>query len=163
DPIFLAVVRFHILVGVGCCGRRDGHAQPQGSRLSFFVLNDLLLVLDGGRRYGDRAFGGPVGRLLSPILSRHAVLAASPLARLALRQRWRHWVRLHMTSMGMSYILMLTAFYVDNGKHLPLWKELPQISFWLLPAGLGIPLLRALLNHPLAWRERLTSEIGPHD
>ena len=62
DPIFLAVVRFHILVGVGCCGRRDGHAQPQGSRLSFFVWNDLLLVLDGGRRYGDWAFGGPVGR-----------------------------------------------------------------------------------------------------
>ena len=59
--------------------------------------------------------------------------------------------------MGSSYILMLTAFYVDNGKNLPIWKELPQIAFWLLPAAFGIPLLVcALLRHPLAQRERLT-------
>jgi hypothetical protein len=58
--------------------------------------------------------------------------------------------------MGLSYILMLTAFYVDNGKNLPLWRELPQIAFWLLPAGIGIPiLLRTLFKHPLARRERL--------
>jgi hypothetical protein len=50
---------------------------------------------------------------------------------------------------------MLTAFYVDNGKHLPLWKELPQVAFWFLPTGLGLPLLvHALLKHPLARRER---------
>ena len=36
--------------------------------------------------------------------------------------------------MGASYIFMLTAFYVDNGKNLPLWRELPQIAFWLDPA-----------------------------
>jgi hypothetical protein len=60
--------------------------------------------------------------------------------------------------MGLSYILMLTAFYVDNGKNLPLWKELPQITFWLLPAGLGIPLiLYALVKHPLARRQRHTN------
>ena len=58
--------------------------------------------------------------------------------------------------MGLSYVLTLTAFYVDNGKNLPLWKELPQIVFWLLPAGLGIPLIvHALLKHPLARRQRL--------
>lgn len=42
--------------------------------------------------------------------------------------------RLHLTGMSLSYILMLTAFYVDNGKSLPLWKELPPIADWLLPA-----------------------------
>jgi len=31
--------------------------------------------------------------------------------------------------MGVSYIVLLTAFYVDNGKSLPLWKELPPISY----------------------------------
>src|SRR5262249_18995850 len=68
--------------------------------------------------------------------------------------RWRNWVRLHITGMGFSYILMLTAFYVDNGKNLPLWKELPQFAFWLLPAAVGIPLLlRTLLKHPLARRD----------
>ena len=41
----------------------------------------------------------------------------------------------------MSYILMLTAFYVDNGKNLPFWKELPQIAFWLLPGAIGVPVV----------------------
>jgi hypothetical protein len=53
--------------------------------------------------------------------------------------------------MGLSYILLLTAFYVDNGKSLPLWKELPPIAYWLLPAAVGMPLIiHALLRHPLA-------------
>ena len=51
--------------------------------------------------------------------------------------------------MGASYILMLTAFYVDNGKNLPLWKELPEIAFWLLPSAIGLPLIiHALFRHP---------------
>jgi hypothetical protein len=84
-------------------------------------------------------------------------LIAATIARTALRQHWRNWVRLHIAGMGLSYILMLTAFYIDNGKHLPLWKELPQIAFWLLPTALGLPLLvHTLLKHPLARRERLT-------
>lgn len=84
------------------------------------------------------------------LLGALAFIAAS-LGRAARRQRGAGWVRLHITGMGASYVLLLTAFYVDNGKSLPLWKELPPISFWLLPAALGIPLIvRALLWHPLA-------------
>jgi len=87
-------------------------------------------------------------------------LIAATIARTALRQCWRNWVRLHIAGMGLSYILMLTAFYVDNGKHLPSWKELPQVAFWLLPTALGLPLLvHALLKHPLARRERLRVRI----
>jgi hypothetical protein len=42
---------------------------------------------------------------------------------------------------------MLTAFYVDNGKNLPLWRELPVIAFWILPSAIGVPLiLYALLR-----------------
>jgi hypothetical protein len=53
--------------------------------------------------------------------------------------------------MGASYILMITAFYVDNGKNLPLWRELPQIAFWVLPALVGTPvILYALRFHPVA-------------
>ena len=48
--------------------------------------------------------------------------------------------------MGASYILLMTAFYVDNGKNLPLWRELPQIAFWLLPAAIGIPLIARALD-----------------
>jgi len=76
--------------------------------------------------------------------------AAAYLGRQARRQSWNNWVRLHLAGMGASYILLLTAFYVDNGKQLPLWKDLPPITYWLLPASVGIPLIvRALLRHPL--------------
>jgi peptidoglycan/LPS O-acetylase OafA/YrhL len=78
---------------------------------------------------------------------------AASLGRMARRRRWPNWVRLHITGMGLSYILLLTAFYVDNGHSLPLWKELPPITYWLLPGAVGIPLIaRALLRHPLARR-----------
>ena len=44
-----------------------------------------------------------------------------------------------------------TAFYVDNGKQLPVWKEFPHFTYWLLPLAVGIPLIvRALLWHKLA-------------
>jgi hypothetical protein len=50
--------------------------------------------------------------------------------------------------MGASYILLLTAFYVDNGKNLPLWRELPEVAFWFLPSAIGVPLILYAL-HPL--------------
>lgn len=53
----------------------------------------------------------------------------------------RRQPRGHLAGMGASYILMLTAFYVDNGKNLPLWNKLPQIAFWFLPGAIGLPLL----------------------
>lgn len=57
---------------------------------------------------------------------------------------------LHLFAMGASYILLLTAFYVDNGRNLPLWKELPAIAYWTLPTIIGAPLIiRAWLRHPL--------------
>jgi hypothetical protein len=52
--------------------------------------------------------------------------------------------------MGLSYILLLTAFYVDNGHSLPLWRDLPPITYWLVPAAVGLPLItNVLLKHPL--------------
>jgi len=45
---------------------------------------------------------------------------------------------------------MITAFYVDNGKNLPVWRYLPQIAFWVLPILVAAPLvLRALRRHPV--------------
>ena len=31
----------------------------------------------------------------------------------------------HIAGMGVGYVAMLTAFYVDNGPHLPIWARLP--------------------------------------
>jgi hypothetical protein len=74
--------------------------------------------------------------------------AAAFVGRMARRRCWRGWVTPHISGMGLSYILSLTAFYVDNGKSLPLWKELPSIAYWLLPGAVGLPFMgRALWRH----------------
>src|SRR6185437_3993218 len=72
------------------------------------------------------------------------------LGRTILRRRWWQWPRLHLTLMAASYVLMITAFYVDNGKNLPVWRYLPQIAFWVLPILVAAPLvLGALRRHPV--------------
>jgi hypothetical protein len=76
--------------------------------------------------------------------------AAASLGRTARRQRWSAWVKLHISGMAASYVLLLTGFYVDNGRILPLWREFPQWAFWVLPGAIGAPLIfNALLRHPL--------------
>jgi len=47
----------------------------------------------------------------------------------------------HILGMGIGYVAMLTAFYVDNGPHLPLWDRLPSLTFWFLPSVIGIPII----------------------
>src|SRR6266511_3173359 len=57
----------------------------------------------------------------------------------------------HIVGMGVSYVAMLTAFYVDNGKSLPVWNRLPTAAYWIIPGLVGAPLImRATLRrrHP---------------
>lgn len=157
DLGFLAVARFHILVGVACVLAglvamlsRKGRGRHSTAGTLYYCCLAVLVASATGlsvMRWAENYH-----------LFMHGLLSliAATVGRTALRQRWRHWVRVHITGMGLSYILMLTAFYVDNGKNLPLWGELPQIAFWLLPAAIGISLIgRALVRHPLA-RSQLT-------
>ena len=57
------------------------------------------------------------------------------------RRRHRPGDTGHITGMGVAYVAMLTAFYVDNGPHLPLWDRLPTLTFWLLPSAIGAPII----------------------
>ena len=82
-----------------------------------------------------------------------AAFAAASVGRTAMRRRWPGFVRLHIAGMGGSYIVLLTAFYVDNGPQLPLWRDLPPLAYWTAPAAVGLPImLFALLRHPLTRR-----------
>jgi hypothetical protein len=65
---------------------------------------------------------------------------AATIGRTARRKLWPSWPRIHMTGMGVSYILMIAAFYVDNGPNLPLWRELPPLAFLTLPTLIGAPI-----------------------
>jgi hypothetical protein len=50
--------------------------------------------------------------------------------------------------MGGSYTVLLTAFYVDNGKNLPLWDRLPTAAYWALPALVATPVIaRSAARH----------------
>ena len=39
-----------------------------------------------------------------------------------------------ITGIVTSYIGLLTAFYADNGKNLPLWRDPSPAAYWLAPA-----------------------------
>jgi len=59
----------------------------------------------------------------------------------ARRHRRPGWPTRHAIGLGGSYIALFTGFYVDNGPFLPLWNRLPHITYWLLPAAVGVPLI----------------------
>ena len=152
SPVFLGVVGFHVAVALVC------------------VVAGALAMRAGPGRH--RAFGSIyVWCLLAVFLSATGLslvrwshdyplfvlgalaFAAALVGRTARRRRRRGWIRVHISAMGLSYVLLLTAFYVDNGRNLPLWRELPAIAFWLGPAIVGAPLIaRAVLTHPAVRR-----------
>ena len=154
NPVFLTIVGVHVMLGLACTvsgaiamlSQKRAGRHPQYGTIYFWCLAGVCSTAAGlaAVRWAEDYHLFIIGALS---------ISAAYLGRRARRQRWRHWVRLHITGMGASYVLLLIAFYVDNGKNLPLWKELPSIAYWLLPAAVGIPLIfRALLWHPLLRR-----------
>jgi uncharacterized membrane protein len=159
SPAFLAVVGIHVLAGLACVltGLAAMLAQKGRGRHSYFgtlYYRCLLIVcatmaILSAVRWAEDYHLFVLGTL---------AFAAAFVGRRAVR---RQRVRLHLIGMGSSYILLLTAFYVDNGAHLPLWRELPTLAYWLLPAAIGLPLIAATLRrHPLAQAERRRAHTG---
>jgi cobalamin synthase len=70
-----------------------------------------------------------------------AVAFAAAVTGVQHRRRHRPGDTGHIVGMGAAYVTMLTAFYVDNGPHLPLWDRLPPLAFWFLPSVVGIPVI----------------------
>jgi hypothetical protein len=155
DPVFLAVVGLHILLGLTC------------------VIVGALAMLSTKRRGRHSSFGTAYYWLLLVLFGSATVLsimrwaedyhlfvlgtlsfASAWLGRTALRRGWPGRFRLHLTGMGLSYILLLVAFYVDNGKQLPIWKDLPAYTYWLLPFAVGTPIIIwTLFRHPVVIRD----------
>jgi len=164
-PVFLAVVGIHILLGLACAiagivamlSRKAAGPHPRFGTIYFWCLAGVFLTAAGlaSVRWAEDAHLFLLGTLS---------FASAYLGRRARRMRPRNWARLHIIGMGTSYVLLLTAFYVDNGKNLPLWKELPTIAFWLLPAVVGMPIiLWALLWHPRVRPPSLPSALSGAD
>jgi hypothetical protein len=153
-PMFLAMIAAHIAAGLVCVisgvvailSPKQAGRHPRSGTIYYWTLGIVSVTMTALSisRWSEDYHLFILGAL--------SFLAAT-VGRMARRRLWPSWPRLHMTGMGASYILLITAFYVDNGKNLPLWRELPQAAFWLLPAAIGVPtLLNALLRHPLVRR-----------
>lgn len=152
NPVFLALVGVHVLLGLTSTiagvfamlsPKRSGR-HPRFGTIYYWCLMGVFVTASGlaAVRWAEDYHLFTLGAL---------AFGAAFLGRMARRRRWNNWVKLHITGMGTSYVLLLTAFYVDNGKNLPLWRELPPLAYWLVPAVVGIPIIvRALLWHPLA-------------
>ena len=152
DPAFLVVViGLHIPLGITCviAGAGAMLSEKRQGRHSAFgtVYYWCLFLLVASATFLSTMRWSENYHLF--ILGA-ASFACAWFGHWALRLRWRLWVRLHITGMSMSYVFMLIAFYVDNGKQLPVWKDLPHVMYWLLPLAVGLPLIiRTLLWHPL--------------
>jgi len=151
-PLFLALIGVHIIFGLTCVlaglaamlsAKRPGRHPWLGttyvwSLLGVFLTMAALSALRWAENYPLFLLGA--GSFLSALLGRAAR-----------RYEWRRWAPIHIVGMSVSYLLLLTAFYVDNGKTLPLWNQLPQAAFWSLPSLIGVPIIIwQLLFHPLA-------------
>jgi hypothetical protein len=78
-------------------------------------------------------------------------ICSAIIGRAAEKHHWKKWPIVHITCMSASYIILLTAFYVDNGKFLPIWKNFNPLVYWLLPAAVGLPIIaRTLRRHPIS-------------
>jgi uncharacterized membrane protein len=152
SPVFLAIVGLHVLVALACVvlgfvammsSKRPGR-HPRFGTAYYVCLSAVFasaIVLSAMRWAQDYPL----------FIIGMASFAAAWLGRAARRNRWRGWVRLHISGMGASYVLLLIVFYVDNGANLPIWRDLPRFTYWLLPIAVGVPLiLFVLIRHPLA-------------
>lgn len=84
----------------------------------------------------------------APLVAAGTVAAAAATFGFLYRRLHRPGDAPHIIAMGVSYVAMLTAFYVDNGPQLPVWRLLPPWLFWFLPAIVGTPfIVRAVLRH----------------
>ena len=146
-PVFLAFLAVHVLAG-----------------LTAVVTGAVAALTRKGSRRHIRS-GRGYYRAITVVFATAAVLAAMrwrqdyylfiigaaafAAATIGYQHRRRHRPgdTGHIAGMGTAYVAMLTAFYVDNGPHLPLWDHLPVLAFWLLPSAIGAPvIIRAILR-----------------
>lgn len=147
NPVFLSVLAVHVLAGLTA------------------VVAGAVAALSGKGGTGHVRFGRHYYRAICVVFGTATILAvvrwhenyqlfligaiAFAAASIGYLHRRRHRAgdAPHITGMGLSYIAMLTAFYVDNGPHLPLWDRLPTVAYWVLPTFVGGPIvIRALRN-----------------
>jgi hypothetical protein len=146
-PVFFAALGVHVLAGTTCVlagalaatARKRRGRHPHAGRIYLYGLGVVFVTA---------AVMAAVRWRQDAHLFAIATVAFG-LGLFGRRARRRHrpgWPRRHAIGMGGSYIALFTGFYVDNGPQLPLWERLPHWSYWVLPAAVGVPLIRRALR-----------------
>ncbi|HEY1885211.1 MAG TPA: hypothetical protein VGG86_04065 [Roseiarcus sp.] len=116
-PLFLTFVALHVAVGLICViagavamlSRKQPGRHPQAGSVYYWglacVFATMTVLAISRWAEDDHLF----------VLGALSFVAAT-VGRMARRRRWPSWARVHLTGMGTSYILLITAFYVDNGQ-----------------------------------------------
>jgi cobalamin synthase len=146
-PVFLAFLAVHVIAGLvavvtGAVAALSRKGSPRHIRAGRWYYRAITVVFAtatvlAAMRWAQDYYLFIIGAV------------AFTAAAIGYQHRRRHWPgdTGHIAGMGISYVAMLTAFYVDNGPHLPLWDRLPDLAFWLLPTAIGTPLIaRAILR-----------------
>jgi hypothetical protein len=150
DPVFLGVLAVHVALalvalvagGVAAMSRKGPGRHPTagtvylGSLVGVVATAGVLTVFRPREDWPLLALG-------------LASVGCAFYGRAQRREALPDWRRRHLVAMGSSFVLMLTAFYVDNGPHLAVWRALPSWTFWVIPPAVGVPLiLRGLNRNP---------------
>lgn len=152
SPLFLTILSIHILAGLICvvagvvamlAKKQRGRHSKSGSIYYWslwvvFITASIIAVARWKEDYHLFVLG--LVSFISAFIGRKALI-----------EKWQKWSVIHITGMGISYIFLLIAFYVDNGRFLPIWRDLPPFIYWCLPLLIGIPLLiKTLVRNPLS-------------
>lgn len=152
DPVFLAIIGVHVACALTCViagivamlAQKKAGLHPKGGSVYYYSLWIVFITatIIAFYRWKEDYHLFILGSLS---------FISCFVARRAYRKKWKKWSLIHITGMGFSYVFLIIAFYVDNGKFLPVWKDLDPVLYWLLPLLVGIPVIvRTLLRHPLS-------------
>jgi hypothetical protein len=155
-PVFLAFLAVHVIAGltavisgaIAALSRKGSPRHIKAGRWFYraitvvFATATALAVMRWRQDYYLLAIGA-VAFTAATIGRQH-------------RRRHRPCDTGHILGMGTGYTAMLTAFYVDNGPHLPLWDHLPTVAFWLLPAAIAAPLMTRAVRRAQRARDRVS-------
>jgi hypothetical protein len=140
-PVFLAVLGVHVIAGlaavitgaVAALARKGSPRHVRAGRWYYRAITAVFATAAAlaAMRWAQDWY----------LLVLGAVAFAAATAGYLHRHRHRAGDAGHIAGMGIAYTAMLTAFYVDNGPHLPLWDRLPALAFWLLPSAIAAPLI----------------------
>lgn len=149
NPILLAILAVHVAAGLAgvisgilaMVSKKGPGRHPLSGMLYYRCLLVLFVsaLILAVTRWTEDYYLAILGTL---------AFAAATLGRSALHAHWRSRIQTHISGMGLSYTLMLVAFYMDNGRNLPLWRYLPAFAYWMAPGAIGAALiLYALIKY----------------